>query len=228
MEIFKVKSSLGSLGKECSEEAPDLILNELGMEGKEIKINKSNVEETNKTIYNVVKKIKKGILIGGDHSITYPSFKAFSEIYKDGCLVIFDAHVDCANNFKPATHEDFLRVILEEKLIKDEDVYLIGVRKIYDVEKTFLEKRKINFVDNVNGIKSENIYLSLDIDVINTNEAPGVIYRVKGGLSEVKLKTMLNKIKDRVKMMDLVEVVPKKDKDNKTVKLAARLVGEML
>ena len=151
MKIFKIKSNMGSLGKGDSWKACDLIVDE----GKDIKVVKGNIEETNKNIYETVKENKKCILVGGDHAITYSSFKGFIENYKDGVLVIFDAHVDCSNNFKPCTHEDFLRVILEEGLVKDENVYLVGVRKIYDVEKKFLKGRKINFVDDVEDIKGE-------------------------------------------------------------------------
>ena len=210
---------MGSLGKGDSWKACDLIVDE----GKDIKVVKGNIEETNKNIYETVKENKKCILVGGDHAITYSSFKGFIENYKDGVLVIFDAHVDCSNNFKPCTHEDFLRVILEEGLVKDENVYLVGVRKIYDVEKKFLKGRKINFVDDVEDIKGENIYLSLDIDVINSKEAPGVIYKVEGGLTGEEVKKMLKKLKSRIKVMDLVEVVPEND-DGRTVKLAKELL----
>ena len=219
MKIFKIKSNMGSLGKGDSWKACDLIVDE----GKDIKVVKGNIEETNKNIYETVKENKKCILVGGDHAITYSSFKGFIENYKDYSLVIFDAHVDCSNNFKPCTHEDFLRVILEEGLVKDENVYLVGVRKIYDVEKKFLKGRKINFVDDVEDIKGENIYLSLDIDVINSKEAPGVIYKVEGGLTGEEVKKMLKKLKSRIKVMDLVEVVPEND-DGRTVKLAKELL----
>ena len=38
---------------------------------------------------------EKVVFIGGDHSISYPIFKAFGEVNKDAFLIVFDAHADC-------------------------------------------------------------------------------------------------------------------------------------
>jgi len=228
MKIFKVGSSLGSLGRGDSSRSPDLILEGMDIEGEEIEVVKGNIEETNKNIYETVKKNKECVLVGGDHSITYSGFKGFKENFKDGVLVVFDAHVDCCNNFKPCTHEDFLRVLLEDGIVKDEYVYLVGVRKIYDVEEKFLKGRNVNFVDDVDSVKGENIYLSLDIDVVNSKEAPGVIFRVEKGMKGEDVKKMLRKLKERIRVMDLVEVIPEKDENGKTVKLAGSFLNEVL
>ena len=108
MDIIKIRSSQGSLGKNLGcEKAPDLVIekfnemflnenyfsSEVNVYG--VKIYDSNIEKTNESILNEAKKFDKAIFLGGDHSITYNIFKAFSYKFRNTGLLIFDAHPDC-------------------------------------------------------------------------------------------------------------------------------------
>ena len=56
----------------------------------------------NKKIEEEISKLKeKAILVGGDHSITHPAIKGFSKNNKDFMLIVFDAHPDLIDDFKP-------------------------------------------------------------------------------------------------------------------------------
>jgi len=176
MRIVKVPR-INALGLKGPEDAPDKIVAELGVDAEEIVVDNSNVEESEKMIYDRARELFKSVLahpklraaqshpsrraslanfsktsenskvrnsenkitfIGGDHSITYPIFRAFSEVNKDAFLVVFDAHADCDVANKEPTHEEFLRAIIERGFDPSR-VVLIGVRKMWDVEKKFLE-----------------------------------------------------------------------------------------
>src|SRR3989344_6347135 len=120
MKIVKVFSSQGSLGKNIGcEKAPDFILNELKkinhkiIDVSEVKINKNNIDETNKNI----EKKEGDIFLGGDHSITYSLFKGFAKKNENYGLLIFDAHPDCALYIKSVSHEDFVRKLVDEGIL---------------------------------------------------------------------------------------------------------------
>ncbi len=245
MKIVKVKTSLGGLGKSNSEDAPDLVINHLrnytkNFEVDDVRIVKENIDETNKNISE-----KEGdIFIGGDHSITYSCFKNFCKKYKNPGLLVFDAHADCMDNFK-ITHEDWLNVLVEEKLVKPENVILAGLRKIEKQELEYLNKKKIKYFGmeklfgNIEDVcdtimedlrNCDGLYISIDIDVVDPAFAPGTGYPEPGGLSsqEILYFTRRLKLLKNLKRIDLVEINPKKDINEMTVNLGARIICEFL
>lgn len=246
MKIVKVKTSQGCLGKNKGTElAPDYILKDTNLKFKECKIIKDNLEETN----NLIEKQKGNFFIGGDHSITYPLFKAFAEKHKNSGLIIFDAHPDCVNNFKPPTHEDFVKVLIEEKILSPKNLMIIGLRKIDKLEKIFLDKNKINcfLMKDIKKIKNKKVknnevvlnkikrfsknisslYLSIDIDVLDPKYAMGTGYPEKEGFELKDLLFILKGIKKlkALKRIDLVEVNPLKDKNKITLKSAKEIIN---
>ncbi|MGM5483672.1 MAG: arginase family protein [Nanobdellota archaeon] len=255
MKLIKIPFSGGGLGKgNGANLAPDQIENSLEniyadedgkqckFETEKLQLDENNITESHKKIENHIRKLKqKAILIGGDHSITYPVLKALKK--KDFSLIIFDAHPDTVNNFKPPTQEDYLKVLIEEKIIKPENITLIGIRNWDEQEKEYLENKKINYFTCKQifekGIqkttkkimeKTKNeVYLSIDIDVIDITEAIGTGYKEHGGLSSRELIYMLQKIKKNKKVIlsDLVEINPAKDINNLTSSLGAKILAEL-
>lgn len=254
MKVIKVPTSQGSLGKNIgSEKAPDKILEclknisikddgkSLVYEVGSIPINSSNIEETNLNIENS----EGDLFIGGDHSITYSLFKSLSKKYKNAGLVMFDAHPDCENNFSPPSHEDFIQVLIEQGILKKENLILIGLRNIDKKEYYYLKDNNIKYytvkqltenIEEASDVimetsrKFEALYVSIDIDVVDPSQAPGTGYPEPSGLYVRELIYLVNRLKmlKNLKRVDLVEVNPDKDVNNITSKLAARIISELL
>lgn len=214
---------------------------------KEILVNPEDVEETNKNIYKEAKKIFTlndfPIFIGGDHSITYPLLKSFIETFGNVGMIIFDAHADCMHNFHPPTHEDWLRTLIENGF-KVENIILVGLRNIHNIEREFLQKNKLNcfmqkqlfenLQDSCDAImeiarKFGALYLSIDIDAVDPAFAPATGYAEPAGLSSREIIYMIQRIKmlKNLKAADIVEVNPKKDINNITSRLAAKIISEL-
>jgi len=259
MKIIKIPFSAGGLGKTSGTElAPDKIVNELkeiflneqGVKPEfiveSVKANNSNISETNENIYNhLMQNDEMPVIIGGDHSITYACFKAFSKQFDNPGIIIFDAHPDCENNFSPPTHEDFLRVLIEENYVKRGNVILVGLRSWHKNEYDYLKKNKIKFF-SMKEIANENIkevseavmsaalqfgsvYVSIDIDILDPAFAPGTGYLEPAGLSSRELIFFLQRLSNlrNLKAVDLVEVNPKLDISNLTVKTGAKIISEL-
>lgn len=226
MLIVKVPYVNG-LGKtKGCERAPDI----LTKNAEEIKVDNCNVKESIDGIYKeacqILKKKEKVLFIGGDHSISYPLVKAFAKTSKKKkCLVVFDAHADCMKPMKEPTHEEWLRAIVEEKLM--DKVILIGMRKIEPEEEMFLEKRKEVLINDFDFPNDCEIYLSIDIDVFDPSIAPATGYLEPNGMNKEKFFSLIEKIKDKVRAIDLVEINPEKDLNNKTVNLALDIIKKL-
>ncbi|GAG19205.1 unnamed protein product, partial [marine sediment metagenome] len=153
MKIIKLPAKNGLGNTDGTELAPnkvveklkqEIYLNESGLKPafkiESIPVNNSNIEQTNQNIHDyLMQNDDVPIIIGGDHSITYACFKAFSKKFQNPGLIIFDAHPDLVNDFSPPTHEDFLRVLIKEGHLKKENIVLVGTRNWHSNEQEFLK-----------------------------------------------------------------------------------------
>ena len=261
MKLVKIPSSQGGLGKaDGAEKAPDEIvkhldgvfLSESGVKPVfdivDAEVVEGNIESTNENIYEAAKKEfrenQSVIFLGGDHSVTYPLVKAFSEVNNNAGLVVFDSHADCVNNFEPATQEDVINSLVNQGIIKPENIILVGLRNIHDIELKFLRDNRIkcytmkeisregmhSVCDAVMAAAKDwgALYVSVDIDVVDPAFAPGTGYCEPGGMTSRELVYFLQRIKmlKNFKSADLVEINPEKDRNEMTSKLGAKIVAE--
>ena len=73
------------------------------------------------------------------------------------------------------------------------------------------------------------LYLSIDIDVLDTAFAPGTGHTEPGGLTTRELLYFVHMLKNlkNLKMADIVEINPKKDLNDMTSKIGAKLLVEL-
>jgi len=217
---------------------------------EEIHVDNSNMEEQDKLIYEnsleTFQKQDKVIFLGGDHSISFSTVRAFLDYCKkedkEQCLIVFDAHADSCIPGKEPNHEEWLRALIEQGFPAD-SVLLVGVRNIWKEEIEFLAKNKVkrinmnelnNNIEEVTDIIMEfasgkELYVSFDIDVVDPAFAPSTGYKEPAGLTSrqaVYIVSRISKMKN-LKAFDIVEVDSEKD-DGRTVKLAGKLLAELL
>lgn len=246
MKIIGISYSEGSMDKNKGcEKASEAIVNELRRLRKEfgfelIKINNKNSDDLNKISHG-------DIYLGGDHSITYNTFSNFTNDFKNPGILVFDAHPDCypSDDIKFIGHEDWLYFLINNGIIRKENVILVGIRAIDPKEKAFLDKNNIKnysmkvLYNNIEEIcdsvmedcrKFDGLYLSIDIDVLDPAFAPGTGYLEPGGMSSSDLIYFISRLKllKNLKCVDLVEVNPDKDVNNLTVKLGSKIISEFL
>ncbi len=218
---------------------------------EEIHLDNSNVEFSNKLIYkNSLDSFQikpKVVFLGGDHSISYSTAKAFLDNCRDSkkepCLIVFDAHADCMPAMKEPTHEEWLRKLVEEGF-PAKDILLVGARNIEREELIFLERNNIRRIgmnslledlpeacDSIMEFSNKKeLYVSVDIDMADSVFVPGVSYPEPGGLTSrqlIYLMQRINKVKG-LRAVDIVEINPDKDRDNLAVKLGAKILSELL
>ncbi len=211
-----------------------------------VPINPTNVEETHHNIETIARKTRTPFLsLGGDHSVTYSLFKGFASVNKGAGLLVFDAHPDCMQPFSIATHENYLRQLIEDGIVDASRVVLAGLRIFDKEELAFLKKAKIRYYDMqtiaAEGVESiceavmesvkdfPSLYVSVDIDAVDPGMAPGTGYPEPGGLTSRELLYFIHRLKNlkNIKAGDIVEVCPAKDVNGITVRLAARVLVEM-
>lgn len=247
-------------GNKIIEELKKIEINEKGeeidignIELEEIHVNNDNLKEQEELIYeNALETIEKQdrcVFIGGDHSISFPIGKAFLEYCRKEkekpCLIVFDSHADCMPALKEPTHEEWLRALIENSF-PAENILIVGMRKIWKEEEKFLREKKIRMIgmnDLTNNIEEttdvlmefangKELYVSIDIDVVEPAHAPSTSYPEAGGLTARQMIYIISRIgrMKNLKVVDLVEVDSEKDSQigNITAKLAGKMVGEIV
>lgn len=230
-----------------NEEGKSIDVNLLNL-GK-ININYDNVEESNDLIYDKAFGLldEKTFFVGGDHSISYPLARAFFDKCevsgKEPCLIVMDAHPDCMEPMKEPTHEEWLRKLIEDGF-PPQNILLVGVRNIWKDELAFLKEKKVRVItmnrllidlENVSDAIMEfsngkELYLSIDIDVVDPVFAPGTGYKEIGGFTSRQFIYLISRIKKmkNLRAVDLVEINPEKDENDITVKLGAKIISEFV
>lgn len=175
------------------------------------------------------------IVLGGDHSVTVPSFNAALGRYPDVRMLYLDAHPDLYAEFEgdPFSHACVVARILDMDGMAGDRITQAGVRAWTPDQLETAEKHGIQTLPmgEMEGFVYETpkpVYLSLDIDVLDPAFAPGVGNPVPGGLSSRALISLIQSLDANVVGMDLVEVNPLLDRANVTSVAAARLVLEAL
>jgi len=198
---------------------------------------------TSKEVFNTTKtftstilaKQKIPITIGGDHSITPGIITAFP---KDIAVISLDAHMDFRQSYKNDiyNHACVIRRITDH--IPSQNIAILGIRSAEKEEYEQAQQQGLFFRDafsiNKSGIKKtieqtkthlkgKQIYLTLDIDVIDPAYAPGTSTPEPFGLSPIDVIEIIDAFSPYLIGCDLVEVCPAYD-HGQTAVLAAKLI----
>ncbi len=208
----------------------------------------SDTKKTIDTLSLVAKDLfdagKIPITIGGEHTLTLGILEGLKSQAQRTALVVFDAHLDLRREFLGLnlSHTTFMRLINEN--IKPAKIIEVGTRAICREELDYSKTTGIDFitshqirnkgsnelVDEIeNAISSyENIYLSIDMDVLDPAYAPGVQNPEPEGIETYKLLDILCALCDnRIIGFDVVEVVPIYDNGLSAI-TASKIIIEML
>lgn len=140
-------------------------------------------------------------------------------------------------------YQDLWAQVGDNTPVKDEHTLLAGVRDLDPPERQLLEHSEVKvittqdmkhgalaaaFVEQLNRLaaRTNEIYLHVDLDVLDPQEAPGVDFRTPDGLSEAELAQALHSIGERfqVKAIALTAYNPDHDKEDKTLHVGLRVL----
>ena len=193
------------------------------------------------------------MVLGGDHSVTYPSAAAVARHVwprKVG-VVHFDAHADTGADQwgNLYAHGEPMRRLIEEGWVAGPNFVQVGLRGYWPEKETFEWMREQGFrwhtMVEIEERGSEAviadaiaqaldgpdcIYLSVDIDVVDPGMAPGTGTPEPGGMLARELLRAVRQIVLAVDLvgLDVVEVSPPYDQSETTAMLAHRVVMDAI
>ena len=193
------------------------------------------------------------VIIGGDHSVTWPAATAVADRHGWGNvgIVHFDAHADTADiiDGNLASHGTPMRRLIESGAVLGRHFVQIGLRGYWPPADTFawMQEQGMRWhlmqevwergsravitdaiAEALDG--ADALYLSVDIDVLDPGFAPGTGTPEPGGMNPADLLRAVRQIAldTNLVALDVVEVAPPYDWADTTVNNAHRVVMEVL
>jgi arginase len=172
------------------------------------------------------------IVLGGDHSITYPVLKAFARRFKPLDVLHFDAHPDLYDDLygDRLSHACPFARIVEDGLAAS--VVQVGVRAITAAHRARALKGGVRMVemkdiqDPLHLRFANPVYVSFDMDALDPAFAPGVSHHEPGGLTTRQAVQIIQSLKGRIVGLDVVELNPSRDPSGITAAAAFKIVKE--
>ena len=159
---------------------------------------KKNIIDALKQIENINKilleKKKFPLVLGGEHSLTCGAIRPFIKKFNKICLLHFDAHADLRNSYN---NNKFSHASAIRRCLDNPNVSLIsfGIRNISLTEIPFLKKNKKrikiywakdksswNLNEFKKIIKNKKVYLTFDVDGLDSSLMPATGTPEPGGL----------------------------------------------
>ena len=206
-----------------------------------------DIERNRKIITQTVKKILKAgtfpVIIGGDHSITYPCICAFED-FKSLDIIQIDAHLDWIDEVDGIRYANGSPMRRSMELDFTNKMVQLGIRCIRSRESDYnFAKSQGSQIFTRQDIRQKgvdeiveklpplgNVYVSIDIDGLDPSIAPGTGSPTVDGLLYYEVINLLKGItkKSNVVGFDIVEVNPMVDLSGQTCLLATTLILEFL
>ena len=229
------------LGKEKS--PSDLGIFDFGniIAGKSLEDSHQRIEEV--VAFLIEQKIVP-VVLGGGHDIAFPNFLGFSREKESVGVINVDTHLGMQKP-NPKRHSDTSFRMMLDKVnspLAGMNFVEIGTQSFANAREQYDEViERGGTVFSLRDVRSDGIakilelsyelatasndalYISFDIDAVHSDSAPGASTPLPTGLTAEEFLTaaIFAGKKRKVKMIDIVEVNPRYDIDNRTSKLAA-------
>ncbi len=154
------------------------------------------------------------VFLGGDHSVTIATTAGLKGL-KDTSIICFDAHSDLKNEYEGS---QFSHMCVNRRISEKTDVYIIGNRSIGKEELEYVKTTNVNAYGKLSGDElreildksSDEVYISIDVDVFTPSVMPAVTMPEQDGLTwQEVIKTLKVLFQHKnVVGMDITELSP--------------------
>ena len=175
-------------------------------------------ETITKTVLPLLEDQKFVISIGGEHSITFPLFRAFHQVFSDLSIVQLDAHADLRDQYQgsPYSHACVMHRVLE----LTDNIVQIGIRSLSIEEAELIRQKGIRTIfahqmyqdwpNDILDALTENVYLTVDVDFFDPALMPSTGTPEPGGFFWPETMAFLRKLfaAKNIVGCDVVELSP--------------------
>ena len=196
----------------------------LGNTIKSLDVIQNNVED-------IYKDNKKILGIGGEHLVTLSEIKAISKFYDNLAIVHFDAHTDLREEYLGEALSHSAVINHAGKIVGFENLKQIGIRSGMKEEFELMKSYStlIHEYKELDTLKNKNIFVTVDLDVLDTSIMPGTGTPEAGGFTFNELIGWFKYLSQfNIIGADVVELAPDYDTSGVSTAVATKVIRELL
>lgn len=194
------------------------------------------INAVNGTVQYYLVKNKFTVVIGGEHSVSIGSIKAHAEHYANLTVLQLDAHADLREEYNGSIYN---HACVTARIKEFCPVVQVGIRSMDSTEKESMDKNRTFFAEDIYNntdwikkvvsILSDNVYITIDLDVFDPSIMPSTGTPEPGGLLWYDVLALLKAVsyKNNVVGFDVVELCPD-DRNKAPDFMAAKLIYKLL
>lgn len=209
-----------------------------------------SLEEIHERHHLIISKLLKDgktvIVLGGGNDLSYPDVKAVQKAFPGALTINVDTHLDIRINPVRNSGTPY-RQLIDEKIIDPRHFFEIGYQSHANSQEYILDAQNLGFQllpfeqigdesmktileKMFHNYKQKNLFLGFDMDAVNSSCAPGVSATSSTGLTAQQAYDLVGFLIDHfeVKLLEITEVNPLFDLDERTSKLAAKFIHRFL
>jgi agmatinase len=196
------------------------------------------IERVYQVVKGLIQRRKLAVLLGGEHTISLGAVRAFREAFPKLSVLQLDAHADLRDEYLGTR---FGQACVMRRISELCPISQVGLRSLSLEEKQFLTQRKLTpfymsdlssraTADKILDSLSEDVYITIDVDVLDPSIMPAVGTPEPDGMSWRQLLDVLEPVilHRHLVGFDLMEFCPGEGPNSCAfllAKLAYKLIG---
>lgn len=157
------------------------------------------------------------VIVGGNHSVSIGSIRAFSGHYSGLTVLQLDAHSDLRDEYEGSENN---HACIMARAREVAPIVQVGIRASDSGELSSMDRERVFFAHEIQGndrwiekavgLLSENVYLTVDLDVFDPSVMPSTGTPEPGGMGWYQVLTFVDKVIANRNLVgfDVVELCP--------------------
>jgi agmatinase len=191
-------------------------------------------------VFNRVSGLLKGgrfpVILGGEHSVSIGSIQAFAGYYNQLSVLQLDAHSDLRDEYGGSANNHACVMARAREVAP---VVQVGIRSADIAELSSMDRDRVFFAHRIHNdqgwmdqaveLLSDNVYLTVDLDVFDPSIMPSTGTPEPGGMGWYQVIEFIEKVIARKNLVgfDVVELCPS-ESDKAPDFMAAKLIYRIL
>jgi agmatinase len=197
------------------------------------------IDRVYKVVKDLIQKEKFVVLLGGEHSLSLGAVRAFTEAFPRLSVLQLDAHADLRDEYLGTKYG---QACVMRRIFELCPISQVGIRSLSWEEKQFLAKNKLKpvymsdlgsktaSIAHIVDSLSEDVYVTIDVDVLDPSVMPAVGTPEPDGMSWRQILDITESVAHHKHVVgfDLMEFCPSEGPGSCAfllAKLAYKLIG---
>ena len=165
-------------------------------------------------------KDKFPVILGGEHSVSIGAFEAMASRHSNLTVLQLDAHADLKDSYESSTHS---HACVMARAKEYAPVVQVGIRSMDISEKKNMDPERVflardicyhqggEWIERVVSLLTENVYLTIDLDVFDPSVIPATGTPEPGGLGWYDVIALIRAVCSQRNLVgfDIVELCPR-------------------